>query len=112
MATIFSNANGHQVVKARDVYGDYFYLANGLGTPTIGAYSDEDAAVAALDDPHAPEPDLEMDDKGCRLVGCAYCGQSVRPGESVPEITDAPAWEAEASQHGDNCEWVRTRAHR
>lgn len=42
---------------------------------------------------------------------CAYC-HAKNNGEDVPEIDDDAEWAALALSHGENCEWVRTRAHR
>jgi hypothetical protein len=114
MATIKRTENG-QVVEARDVYGSYYYLADDFGTPAHGAFSDREMAEEALDaeDSSTFEPDLNMDDEGYRLVTCAYCNMPVRPGDSVPKADD-DAWEDIATNagHADDCEWVRTRAHR
>lgn len=42
---------------------------------------------------------------------CLYCDVEV-PERDVPPVDDDEAWEELAAEHGDSCEWVRTRAHR
>jgi hypothetical protein len=110
MTTIYSNANG-QVVKAGDVYGDYYYVADSLGLPSVGAWETEEEAMTALDSDN-PQPTLEMDADGYRLVECAYCNAWVRPGDVVPASDDDQGWAEAAQGHADGCEWVETRAHR
>jgi hypothetical protein len=66
MATIISNENG-QVVEARDSLGTYYYLADGLGTPTAGYWLDRDAAHAALDEEEGPGPDGDIDESAERI---------------------------------------------
>jgi hypothetical protein len=45
---------------------------------------------------------------------CLYCGAETpsNDAETVPAIDDDSAWERLAAQHGRDCEWVVTRAHR
>ncbi len=45
-------------------------------------------------------------------VECAYCGCQVSGPEVVPPASDGDAWGELAAEHGDDCEWVQTRAHR
>jgi hypothetical protein len=112
MPTIYSTENG-QVVRASDMLGSYYYLADSLGTPTEGAWIREDDAIAFLNgDESAPAPTLEIDEQGYRLVDCAYCGCQVRASDSVPPADDDEAWEEAAKGHDEDCEWVETRAHR
>jgi hypothetical protein len=68
MATIYSDERG-QVVRASDAMGEYYYIADGMGTPTIGAWEAEESAMAALDgEGEAPGPDFEIDERGERDV--------------------------------------------
>jgi hypothetical protein len=111
MPTIYSTENG-QVVKASDLLGVYYYVADSLGTPTEGAWLEEEHAIAYLDgDESAPAPILEMDEQGWRLVECGSCGRQVRALDSAPAADDDEAWDAEAERHEEDCEWIETRAH-
>jgi hypothetical protein len=70
----------------------------------IAAHSDDltDEDRAYLETLDAPE------------TRCAYCDADV-PDDSdrtPPRADDDDAWEALARLHADDCEWVRTRAHR
>lgn len=42
---------------------------------------------------------------------CAYCEEMVYSTE-IPAIDDDSVWAKIASEHTDDCEWVKTRAHR
>lgn len=66
MATIYSNANG-QVVQSIDELGDYYYLADGLGEPTDGAWTRQEDAIAALDG-EGPAPDHRINGRGERIL--------------------------------------------
>ncbi len=48
------------------------------------------------------------------VIECAYCGRDVSDmdQEVVPNVADGDAWEALAREHGVDCEWIATRAHR
>ena len=109
MATIHSSDKG-QVVEARDDYGRYYYIADGLGTPTAGVWDTEEDALAALEG-GGPEPAAEMNERGERLHYCAYCGRDVTA-NAVPPADDDDAWAELAKMHGDGCYWIETRAHR
>lgn len=109
MATIYSTQDG-QVVRSSDAYGQYYYLADGLGTPTAGGWEREEDAIAALDG-EGPAPTLEIDEQGYRLVECAYCGCTVRPGDAAPKSGDDDGWAEASVGHAEGCEWVETRAH-
>ena len=41
---------------------------------------------------------------------CLYCGYECE--DLCPPVDDDDAWSQVAMQHDDECEWVRTRAHR
>jgi hypothetical protein len=46
---------------------------------------------------------------------CVYCNAMISEDDcpdTVPAAGDDEAWEEIAKHHGDDCEWVRTRAHR
>jgi hypothetical protein len=49
---------------------------------------------------------------GKQEVECACCGLRVETDGTVPAADDDAAWAAEADQHADDCEWLRTRGHR
>ena len=63
--TVGSNENG-QVVQARDSRGVYYYLADGLGEPTEGAWSSRLKAIDRLCG-NGPEPEVRIDAKGNRM---------------------------------------------
>lgn len=42
---------------------------------------------------------------------CIYCGAEACSND-VPDVDDEEQWDALASEHADDCEWVLTRAHR
>lgn len=43
---------------------------------------------------------------------CAYCGQEQSGARTVPPVGDDEEWLRLEMAHGENCEWLRTRAHR
>jgi len=43
---------------------------------------------------------------------CAYCHAEIPDGEPVPALDDEETWMVLALDHADDCEWIRTRAHR
>lgn len=47
---------------------------------------------------------------------CAYCGHTqaddYNEDQAVPSVHDDEAWEALATYHDPDCEWLTTRAHR
>src|SRR5690606_15831094 len=96
----------------------YYYLADDFGQPGAGAWSSEAVALAAWeaseasDDPIFPEADVTMDDRGNRVLSCAYCGHEHPYDPTVPDEGDDAAWEAKAGDHAEGCEWIATRAHR
>lgn len=47
------------------------------------------------------------------LTECIYCNTEVPDeGEYVPEVNDYSEWARLALLHGEDCEWVMSRAHR
>jgi len=94
--------------------GDH-YDPEGLTKP------DENARelLAELQEQWGDECDLDLEDvqayidsrKSDETVDCIYCGASV-PSCSVPSVDDEDAWTELAAEHADDCEWIRTRAHR
>jgi hypothetical protein len=52
------------------------------------------------------------------LECCAYCNHEIEVADgdcangNVPAVSDDASWEALAKEHGKDCEWVVTRAHR
>jgi hypothetical protein len=117
MAIIHEDGRG-RIVRATDAYGDYYYLGDDLGNACVGAWSKEEDARAAFEaegaeaDVAAMSCDLQMDERGRRLVECAYCNQWVPAGDPAPGADDDGAWGEIAPEHRDDCEWVATRAHR
>lgn len=47
-------------------------------------------------------------------VRCAYCDCEIEAPDrlTVPKADDDDEWTRLAEQHGPDCEWIRTRAHR
>lgn len=43
---------------------------------------------------------------------CVYCARDVAADTAVPAASDDDAWLDLAAEHGDDCIWVLTRAHR
>lgn len=43
---------------------------------------------------------------------CIYCNAECSHGDLVPEVSDDAAWDALSREHGSDCEWILTRAHR
>jgi hypothetical protein len=54
----------------------------------------------------ADEPEPEEEEE------CSYCGYLVPVRSTVPDLDDDEMWEQLLDHHGDDCEWVLTRAHR
>ena len=52
------------------------------------------------------------DAAGTAEVECAYCGALPSHAPGVPALDDDASWEALAEEHGEECEWIATRAHR
>jgi hypothetical protein len=44
-------------------------------------------------------------------VECIYCW-ALGTTQAVPDVDDDDSWDELAKEHGDDCEWVLTRAHR
>ena len=43
---------------------------------------------------------------------CAYCDANIEEHDTVPSVSDDDTWADLAEEHGRDCEWVATRAHR
>jgi len=47
-----------------------------------------------------------------RQTVCYYCARDVTESDSVPGVNDYESWEELSRYHAEDCEWIRTRAHR
>lgn len=49
-----------------------------------------------------------------RILECAYCASEVPLSEEseIPEVNDDERWDQVAEHHREDCDWIKTRAHR
>jgi hypothetical protein len=116
MPTIMRDERG-QLVLATDCLGTYYFVADNFGKPAAGGWTqlgDADTAWESFvaEDAIYPHADVEIDERGRRLIGCTYCGRKHALPDGVPEADDDEAWGELAAEHDDDCEWIATRDHR
>ena len=115
MLTIMRDERG-QLVQATDGLGTYYFLADNFGKPAAGGWTQLGNADSAwesfvAEDAIYPHTDVKIDERGRRVIGCAYCGREHALPDSVPDADDDEAWGELAAKHDDDCEWIATRAH-
>lgn len=84
-------------------------LAQDIGLGSLDVDAQWDAIRAAYEAAAEEYREEQCDDDE---VECAYCGRSQVPPSAVPALDDDHAWANMAGDHDDECEWIRTRAHR
>lgn len=83
-------------------------LAQDIGLGGLDVDAQWDAIRAAYEAAAEEYRESEVDDQ----VECAYCGRLHTPPSAVPALDDDHAWADMAGDHDEECEWIRTRAHR
>jgi hypothetical protein len=116
MLTIMRVERG-RLVQATDRLGTYHFLADNFGKPAAGGWTQLGHAESAwesfvAEDAIYPPADVEIDERGRRVIECAYCSREHALPESLPDADDGKAWSELAVEHDDDCEWIATRAHR
>jgi len=83
-----------------------------VSTATRKQLESEIAAAGINYDVNVPLAELREDVLLLIAEGheCLYCGHECE--DLCPPVDDDDAWDHLAMQHDDDCEWVRTRAHR
>jgi hypothetical protein len=106
-----------QLVQETDGLGTYDFLADDFGKPAAGGWTQLGDAESAwesfvADDAIYSHAEVEIDARGGRVIGCAYCGRKHSLPDSVPDADDDAAWGELAAEHDGDCEWIVNRAHR